>query len=307
LESLVATLKNMTARHPFQIVVVEETDKPEPIPGSLYIPHPVTNRGIPYARNLALQNADGEIVVFLDDDCSIQDGWLDKLLEPFEDHLVLGVQGGVTVPESAGAIGWSESILGFPGGGISRVLKAKGKNHETEVISTLNCAYRKWVVDRVGGFDERLKVGGEDFLFAQRVRKFGRLLFVPGALVRHAERGKLSSIWRWFVRRGRAEITLMLVEALDHDYMKYILRASLSLKILATVLLSLWFGFVPLTLLLCFYAVFACWKARWALHQSGIPFLAWLVLPLVKCTMDLASDTGRFLQLCLISSTTSKT
>ena len=206
LESLVATLKNMITKHPFEIVVVEETDKPDPIAGTRYIPHPVTNRGIPYARNLAMDNANGEIIAFLDDDCRVYDGWLDTLLDPFQDLSVVGVQGGVTVPESANAIGWAESILGLPGGGIRRVLNAKGKLQETREISTLNCAYRRWVIEKVGGFEQKLKIAGEDYVLAKKACDHGQCFFVPNAMVSHDTRGSLIKIWYWFIRRGRAEI-----------------------------------------------------------------------------------------------------
>jgi glycosyltransferase involved in cell wall biosynthesis len=106
LQSLVSDLQEMKSPYSFDVVVVEETNHPRPLQGVKYIPHAVANRGIPYARNLALASARGDIIVFLDDDCTIHDGWLKNLLDPFRDESILGVQGGVNVPESTCAIGW---------------------------------------------------------------------------------------------------------------------------------------------------------------------------------------------------------
>jgi GT2 family glycosyltransferase len=280
-----------------EVLVVEETDTPRPIKGVRYIPIPTRNLGVAHARNVAWSHATNDIVVYVDDDCRVSPKWLKKLLTPFTDLTVVGIQGGVTVPESAGAIGWSESILGFPGGGISKVLKARGKNHETEVISTLNCAYRKWVIDKVGGFDERLKVGSEDFLFAQQVRKFGRCLFVPGALVRHAERGRLISIWRWFVRRGRGEIDVIRTGKLEDTHFWKVLRGSLTLKLLFLVLIGtivpgriIFFTLVCLSLYLLLQL--ARYYGPWRFSRA--PILALVLLPIVKLTMDTAMDWGRF-------------
>ena len=125
LERMAGNLRRMNARHRYEIVAVEETDAPRPIEGVRYFSHPVKNLGFPYARNLSIEKATGEILVFVDDDCQIRDGWLDKLVRPFEDPLVVGVQGGVTAPDGSNAVGWAESLLGFPGGGIRRVIAVR--------------------------------------------------------------------------------------------------------------------------------------------------------------------------------------
>ncbi|RME85919.1 MAG: glycosyltransferase, partial [Zetaproteobacteria bacterium] len=63
---LAALLKDLRAqRYPgaVQIVVVEETDDTQPVEGVDYVPHPVRNLGLGFARNLALRHARHEIVV----------------------------------------------------------------------------------------------------------------------------------------------------------------------------------------------------------------------------------------------------
>ena len=206
LEKIVDDLKRMKTVYPFDIVVVEETNDPRPIEGVCYFPHEVKDLGFAHARNLSIAQASSEIVVFVDDDCEIQAGWLDNLLRPFEDEYVAGVQGGVLVPEGNNAVGWAETLLGFPGGGVRRIILSGGAVQDTIEISTLNSAYRRRVIEAVGGFITRLKWGGEDYLLAKKACQHGKCLFVPDALVAHRTRGNLSSVWHWFVRRGRAEI-----------------------------------------------------------------------------------------------------
>ena len=116
----------MTVLHSCEIIVVEETDEPSSLPGIIYVPHPVKNKGIAYARNLALSKASGDLIVFIDDDCTPEDGWIDKLIDPFVDKSTIGVQGGVSIPANASAIGWAETLLGFPDGGIKRIIEADG-------------------------------------------------------------------------------------------------------------------------------------------------------------------------------------
>ena len=296
LEHLVRDLHRMETSYSFEIIVVEETDHPRPIDGVKYVPHPVANFGIPYARNLALAHASHEILVFLDDDCILHEGWLDNLLEPFQDKSILGVQGGVTVPESTNAIGWTESVLGVPGGGIARVLRAKGDNEATIQISTLNCAYRKWIVDQVGGFERSLKITGEDYILAKQVCKHGRCLFVPKAMVSHHARGGLIKIWHWFIRRGRAEIDVIRSGKQEMTTIWTVMRSSLMIKLLFLLVFCAMFPplivyiFLGAFLAYTFLQYMRCY-AIW--RKSGAPFMTLALLPVTKFTMDVAMDFGR--------------
>lgn len=296
LERLVESLKKQACSVYYEIVVVEETDEPNTLPEIRYISHPVKNFGIAYARNLALSKASGELIVFIDDDCTPKDGWLDNLISPFEDKSIIGVQGGVSIPANASAIGWAETLLGFPGGGIKRIIEAAGTHPRTIEISTLNCAYRRSVLDRVGGFDEGLRHGGEDYVFAKQACKFGDGLFVPSALVMHNPRGSLRKIWSWFVRRGRAEIDTVRVGKQDQMTWPRIVKHSLSLKLMAILLLGMiiplptW-HFLGLVFLLHIGYQYKRYYSVW--EKSRAPVSALLVLPAVKIAMDFASDWGR--------------
>jgi len=301
LERLVLTLRDIDTPHRTEVVVVEETDDPHPLTGVRYISHPIADRGFPYARNLAVANASGDLLAFLDDDCVISNGWLNRLLKPFKDPSVVGVQGGVSVPDSSGAVGWAESILGFPGGGIRRVCKAGSKLPETTEISTLNCAYRKWVFDKVGGFDESLLHGGEDYLFAKKACEHGRCVFVPDAVVFHHPRGNLVKIFLWFYRRGRAEFTLAQTGWQVKEFLAYWLRSSLLLKILILFAMGSLVSATLLILCVCLgiYCIVTSLRYYGYCRGYGVPFAAFMILPLVKIVMDLGIDCGRFRSLFL--------
>lgn len=285
----------MNTTYLYDIIVVEETDEPRPIEGVRYFPHPVKNLGFPYARNLSIEKSRGEILVFVDDDCQIQDEWLDNLVRPFKDPSVVGVQGGVTVFDGSNAIGWAESILGFPGGGIRRIIDSGGVAQETIEISTLNSVYRRWVIEAVGGFNNRLKWGGEDYLLAKKACQYGKCLFVPDALVAHRVRGDLSSIWHWFVRRGQAEIGVVRSQEYAGASRTSILTRSLTVKLVLVSLLCLFFsgGLIYIVSIFCFFYLlvqyfrsFPVWK------KSKAPFKSFLIIPFVKLVMEFAVDVG---------------
>lgn len=294
LDALLADLRQQDYAGEIEIVVVEETDHPHPPDGVKYVPLPVRNRGIAYARNRALAVAGHELVAFVDDDCRVDPDWLARLLAPFDDAHVLGVQGGVSVPDGTNAIGWAESLLGFPGGGVGRVHRARGHNQDTLEVSTLNAAYRRLTVREAGGFPESARFGGEDYLLAKRVAEHGRLLFVPEALVRHRVRGGLPAIWHWFVRRGRAEIELIRAGIAPQGYGRYVARASFSLKLAMALATVPWLGWILPLLLIVAVVTATWWRLRWALMAPGIPAVAYAVAPLVRMVMDVANDTGRF-------------
>lgn len=299
LEKIVHQLRNMAARHPFDLVVVEETDEPRALRGVRYYPHPVKNLGFAYARNLSISHATGEIMVFIDDDCLIHDGWLDNLLRPFEDDSVVGVQGGVVVPDGTNAVGWAESILGFPGGGVKRIIEAGGSVRNTIEISTLNCAYRRSVIESIGGFSDRLKWGGEDYILAKKAARHGKCCFVPSAAVCHRARESFRGIWKWFIRRGRAEIGVVRSREHPPANRRSVLKSSFLTKLAAICCLGVIIpsGWILTPLFLLFYCLlqycrnFRVWK------KTPAPFRSFLILPFVKLAMDIAMDTGRIKEL----------
>ena len=303
LEALIRQLRQLQSDFLLEIVVVEETSAQDPIAGVKYISHPLSDRGIGYARNLALKHACGDILVFVDDDCIVSKGWLEKLIKPLlVDDDVLGVQGGVTVPTQSNSIGWAETLLGFPGGGLKRILETGGKWQETQDVSTLNCAYRRSIIAKIGGFDERLAAGGEDNLLAKMVCRHGRCVFVPEAIVAHEPRGCLRKIWSWFVNRGRSDVELACTRKHHHTNVVNLMRASLSVKIICSGI-ALFFAsyLLPLFLLLpgalIPYFLFQIMRYFKVWRQSPCSLFVLLIIPIVKVTMDIAADCGRLQRL----------
>lgn len=303
LESLVRELQQLNSVFSVEIVVVEETDAEDPIAGVKYVSHSHAERGIGYARNLALKHASGDILVFVDDDCKVSRGWLEKLIQPLlKDDGLLGVQGGVTVPAQSNTIGWAETLLGFPGGGLKRIIETGGKWQETQNVSTLNCAYRRSIIAQIGGFDERLAAGGEDNLLAKMVCRNGRCMFVPEAVVTHEPRGHLRRIWSWFVSRGRSDVELIRTRKLKQANVINLIRASLSVKIIGCGVALYCAGYVmPLSLLLpgalLLYFMFQMIRYYRIWRSSHCSLSVLLIIPIVKITMDIAADYGRLQRL----------
>jgi succinoglycan biosynthesis protein ExoA len=69
-------------------------------------------------------------------------------------------------------------------------------------------AYRRWVFERVGGFDERFDAC-EDVELNHRIDRAGlRCFFTPDAAVHYAPRNSLTGLFRQLVRYGRGRVRL---------------------------------------------------------------------------------------------------
>ncbi len=207
---LLESMKDQLSRYDTEILLLHESNMALSSPG---LPVPVRyitipeKQGIPFNRNQGIQQAQGEIVVFIDDDCWVQEHWLESLVEPLlADKTLLAVTGGTTVPAS-NLLGDCIAALGFPGGGSLGFEKMWKVSREglTNHLSVGNCALRRDVFDTVGYFDESMKSGAEDAEFSFRLEKKGiPVKYVPEGYAYHEARTTWKEFVRWQLRRGRA-------------------------------------------------------------------------------------------------------
>lgn len=148
-----------------------------------------SNRGPATARNLGWRASTAPYIAFTDDDCVPQAGWLESLVDALGTN---DVAQGRTMPDPAQAAHH---------GPFSRTLDVKT---EDGFYQTCNIAYRRSVLERLGGFDEHFRhPAGEDTDLAWRARDAGAATtFVDGAVVYHDVRRSrfrthLRDTWRW--------------------------------------------------------------------------------------------------------------
>jgi GT2 family glycosyltransferase len=278
-----------------EIVVVEEADVPREVPDVHYVHLAPKGRGFGYARNVGLRAATGDFLAFMDDDCVAEAGWLDSLIAPLrDDPKILGVAGTVLVRD-CNLIGYAENILGFPGGGLRYMHEARVRVVPTRYLSTCNCAYRKEAVIQAGGFPEGARLGGEDFLLAERVATLGPCLYSPDAVVHHRPRGCLPAVFRWFMRRGESEIMLLHATTAARTFRWYLLQSSWTVRLMLLMVLLAWWPQLAILLLpagILYYGLIL-WRFRFARAYPSHR-RAWWLVPLVKITMDLGAELGRW-------------
>jgi GT2 family glycosyltransferase len=149
------------------------------------------------ARNRALQEAQGEVVVFNDDDAAPEADWLSKLLRNFNDPRVLCVT-GLTLPLEleTPAQECFEQQSPFGRGFARRIFDGTVADPlaVSQVGAGANMALRKAVLTTVGAFDEALdagtptRSGGDHEMFYRILRHGFRIVYDPEAISWHRHR-----------------------------------------------------------------------------------------------------------------------
>ena len=142
------------------------------------------NKGPSAARNLGIEHAKGEIICFTDDDCIADERWIENLVKEFTNEKVGGVGGEIVAYNP-------KTLTEKYGNRFNQRERAK------EYLLTGNAAYRKDVLDAIGGFDENLR-SLEDVDLGIRVKAKGyELRYTPHAIVFHKHYDTLQ----WLMRR----------------------------------------------------------------------------------------------------------
>lgn len=175
------------------------------------------NQGPGAARNAGLDAANAEIVVFIDDDCLPAPTWLQEILTAFSDPDLDGVGGRIAPLGSPGLITsfitdnnpwvplpvsllrshnrWYRLLLY-----LRSVARTSREPAETELFAVAggNMAFRRQVLQEVGGFDSSLTVSEETDLCWRLHRRPGgaRLRYVRPAEVSHQFTATLGGILR---------------------------------------------------------------------------------------------------------------
>ena len=171
------------------------------VPFRLHLLRNDTSVGPGAARNRGVHASRGELLLFTDDDCIVDRGWVGAMASQLEvsDAQLGGVGGRVLARDGDVFSRYYE---------FHRILEPRQHDaaHPKRIpyLVTANCAVRREAFMRAGGFDGRIPVaGGEDAALSMRmVRRGYHLEHVPTAVVRHRFRPGLVDFARTFYRYG---------------------------------------------------------------------------------------------------------
>lgn len=195
-------------------------------------------RGISHAKNVAIKNSRGKIIISTDDDCLFEKNWLNKLTKPLYKKEVGSVGGPDRAIKKENALAKSidfafSSFIGS-GGIHGRFLKVKfGKTYPPGC----NMAFKKEVVKKIGYFDESL-APGEDTDYNHRIEKAGyKIRHVPNAFVWHRPRNSIARFIPYVFKRGKARVEIIRRHP-EYSELIYYLPAFMVILGTALVILS---------------------------------------------------------------------
>ncbi len=151
-------------------------------------------------KNAGARAAGAEIVAFVDDDVVVAPDWPRRIMEPFDDPAVGLVSGPSLVPEDTTLIARlsGQTLASRAAGYVAERYATTGDAPVTVKWSRLigcNMAYRKKLLEEIGGFDPAFWPG-EEMIAAFHATRPPRhaLVFHHGAWLYHYPR---ASLWRF--------------------------------------------------------------------------------------------------------------
>jgi O-antigen biosynthesis protein len=183
--------------------------------------------GLSRARNHGARLAQGEVVVFLDDDVMLEPGCLAALLAEFSDPLVAAAGGRIVLAGGDDTAREAFEAMGGFDPGLQRRVVERGTPGWFELVnfgglgSGAMLAVRRSVFATWAGFDERLgrgaalDAGEEMHAYFSLVERGHRVVYTPAAVARHPAPGSLRELRHRMLNgaaTGAAYLTLLLVE-----------------------------------------------------------------------------------------------
>ncbi|TET51733.1 MAG: glycosyltransferase [Anaerolineales bacterium] len=245
-------------------------------------------RGPAAARNVGVDAARGQIVLFTDADCEPSPQWIEAIVAPFADGRVTGCKGTYRTRQ--------------------RVLMARLVQREFEIryqrmaelpridfIDAYSAAYRRRVLLEYGGFDPTYPLpSAEDVDLAFRLVRDGHLLvFVPQAWVWHRHPARLDTYLARKARYGfwRALLYLRHPEKIAGDAhtdralkVQFLLVGMAALCALGALL---WPPLaVPASLALVTFLATTVPFVRWAWRRDRAVALVWPAVALLRAALQ---------------------
>jgi mycofactocin glycosyltransferase len=234
--------------------------------GATVLPSGGRGRGPAAARNRGAAAARGELLAFIDSDCTAAPSWLQDLVGTFLDPQVAAVGGLVDGLHNASALDRYEAVMSsLTLGGQER---SGQEGNDTFYLPSCNLLVRRSAFEQAGGFRSEMHVG-EDVDLTWRLRDAdGKIVYLPRGQVFHEHRSRLGAFMRRRFDYGTSEGLLQTLHPARRK--KMALPGTLTTIFVLLLLALAGRSFLPLL-----PAVTVWWAdaglTRYRMHGKGIP------------------------------------
>ena len=159
------------------------------------------NKGLGYARQIVVDNAEGEYIVWVDGDMVISRDYVRKLVEFMDKHPKTGiVKGKQSLEFQSNMLGTLEAYSRAAG----KMVDFTSEKAYSKTLGTSGSIYRVEAIRQIGGFDKTIRGYCEDWDVEIRLKINGWLLHSIDVNYLDYERQGLTwkNLWSKYWRRG---------------------------------------------------------------------------------------------------------
>jgi len=162
--------------------------------------------GLGKARQIVVDNADGEYIVWVDGDMILSRDFIKRQVEFMDNNPKVGIAKGrygiLKGDEHKNLVAFLEDV--------EFMLNTQNIGEvNNKVLATSGCIYRVKAIRQAGGFDPFIKGVGEDMDAESRIKALGWRLCITSAVFQELRRKSWKALWNEYVWHGRGAPQLL--------------------------------------------------------------------------------------------------
>jgi GT2 family glycosyltransferase len=255
----------------------------------------------PLQRNEAAKKAAGEILFFIDNDCTIDAELFNQLIKHFDSYEIAAVGGPNLLPKNSTFSQKAQdcvfsSIFGTYSGSSRYSSRGKIRFSDEKELILCNLCFKKDIFLKEEGLNETLFPNDENELLNRLRTKSYKFIYNPHALVYHQRRGDFISFAKQIANYGRGRARQILINPKFSDLI-YFLPLIFCCYILSLFFLRNQFYLIPLFAYILLDFAFSFYESIKSRDLRFFPLLL-ILFPLLHISYGIGNlygfITGRF-------------